>query len=57
MRVTSALFAFLHHLAAFTLVSSLVVEWLLMRNELTASTVRRLARAAALMARGIGSFA
>ncbi|MGI9024540.1 MAG: DUF2214 family protein, partial [Burkholderiaceae bacterium] len=46
---TSALFAFLHHLAAFTLVSAIVVEWLLMRNELTAQNARQLARADAFL--------
>ncbi len=47
--VTSALFAFLHHLAAFTLVSAIVVEWLLIRGELTALNIRRLARADAFV--------
>lgn len=46
---TSALFAFLHHLAAFTLVSTIVVEWLLIRGELTPLNVRRLARADAFV--------
>ena len=41
----SALFAFLHHVAAFTLVSAIVVEWLLMRDEPTPLSIRRLARA------------
>ena len=41
---TSALFAFLHHLAAFTLVSTIVLEWLLMRSDFTPVNVRRLAR-------------
>jgi putative membrane protein len=38
----STLFAFLHHLAAFTLVSAIAVEFALIRQELTASTARRL---------------
>jgi putative membrane protein len=38
----STLFAFLHHLAAFTLVSTLAVEFVLIRQELTASTARKL---------------
>lgn len=38
----SALFAYLHHLAAFTLVASLACEWVLMRGELTVGTARRL---------------
>jgi len=38
----STLFAFLHHLAAFTLVSAIAVEFALIRQELTASTARKL---------------
>ena len=38
----STLFAFLHHLAAFTLVSAIAVEFVLIRQELTVSTARRL---------------
>jgi putative membrane protein len=38
----STLFAFLHHLCAFTLVSALAVEFTLIRQELTVSTARRL---------------
>jgi len=38
----STLFAFLHHLAAFTLVSAIAVEFVLIRQELTASTARKL---------------
>ena len=38
------LFAFLHHLAAFTLVAALVVEMVLMRGELSPTAVRKLAR-------------
>jgi putative membrane protein len=38
----SALFAFLHHLAAFTLVSALVVELVLIRQEFTLATARKL---------------
>src|SRR5258707_15098192 len=38
----STLFAFLHHLAAFTLVSAIAVEFVLIRQELTASVARRL---------------
>jgi putative membrane protein len=37
--------AFLHHLAAFALVAALVVEFVLIKGELNATTVRRLARA------------
>jgi putative membrane protein len=36
------LFAFLHHLAAFTLVSAIAVEFVLLRGELTLWTARRL---------------
>jgi putative membrane protein len=42
--MTSSL-AFLHHVAAFALVSALVVEFVLIRGELNAAAARRLARA------------
>ena len=35
-------FAFLHHLAAFTLVAGLAVEFILIRGELTVRTARKL---------------
>lgn len=38
----STLFAFLHHLAAFTLTACIAVEFMLLRQELTPSTARRL---------------
>ena len=38
----STLFAFFHHVAAFTLVSALAVEFMLVRQELTLTTARRL---------------
>lgn len=38
----ATLFAFLHHLAAFTVVSTLAVEFVLIRQELTHATARRL---------------
>ena len=38
----STFFAFLHHLAAFTLVSAIAVEFVLIRQEFTASTARKL---------------
>src|ERR1700730_4016912 len=38
----STLFAFLHHLAAFTLVSALAIEFALIRGELTLAAARRL---------------
>lgn len=41
----TAFMAFLHHLAAFTLVSALAAEFVLIRGELTPATARRLARA------------
>lgn len=37
-------FAFLHHVAAFTLVSSLVVEFVLIRDELTVARARKIQR-------------
>jgi len=39
----STLFAFLHHLCAFTLVSAIAIEFALIRQELTLSSARRLA--------------
>ena len=41
----SAFFAFLHHVAAFALVAALVVEFVLIRDELSPTVVRKLARA------------
>jgi len=38
----STLFAFLHHLCAFTLVSALAIEFTLVRQELTLGSARRL---------------
>jgi putative membrane protein len=38
----STLFAFLHHLCAFTLVSALAIEFALIRIELTLASARRL---------------
>jgi putative membrane protein len=39
----SALFAFLHHIAAFALVAALTVEFVLLRDELTLNSARRIA--------------
>ena len=38
----TTLFAFLHHVAAFTLVAALAIEFALIRSELTLSSARRL---------------
>jgi len=38
----STLFAFLHHLCAFTLVSAVAIEFVLIRQELTLASARRL---------------
>jgi len=38
----STLFAFLHHLCAFTLVSAVAIEFMLVRQELTLASARRL---------------
>ena len=38
----STLFAFLHHLCAFTLVSALAIEFALIKQELTIASARRL---------------
>ena len=40
----SALFAFLHHVAAFALVAALVVELVLIRGALTAESARKILR-------------
>src|SRR6185436_8734180 len=40
--IDSAIFAFLHHLAAFTMVAALAVEFVLIRGELTLASARRL---------------
>ena len=45
----STLFAFLHHLAAFTLVSAVAVEFTLIRQELTPAVARRLIAADAVL--------
>jgi len=39
----NALFAFLHHVAAFALVAAIAVEFVLIRQELTVANARRLA--------------
>jgi putative membrane protein len=41
----AAFFAFLHHLAAFTLFAALVVEFVLLRGALTAENARKILRA------------
>jgi putative membrane protein len=38
----TSLFAFLHHLCAFTLVSAVAIEFVLIRSELTLASARRL---------------
>jgi putative membrane protein len=38
----TTLFAFLHHLCAFTLVAAVAIEFVLIRSELTLSSARRL---------------
>jgi putative membrane protein len=45
----NAFMAFLHHVAAFALVGALAVEFVLIRDELNARTVRRLAAADAVL--------
>lgn len=51
----SALFAFLHHLAAFTLVSAIVIEFILIRDELTIERARTLLRADAIAGAAAGA--
>jgi len=41
----AALFAFLHHLAAFTLVSAIAVEFVLIKGELNVADARKILRA------------
>ncbi len=50
----STLFAFLHHLAAFTLVSAIAVEFMLIRQELTIATARRLLATDAVLGASAG---
>lgn len=45
MGAMSAFFAFLHHAAAFLLVATLAIEFVLIRGELTLASARRLQRA------------
>jgi putative membrane protein len=60
----AATLAFLHHLAAFTLVSALAIEFVLLREQLTLSSARRLlavdgiygAAAVILLIVGLGRF-
>jgi len=44
----STLFAFLHHIAAFMLFAALVVEFVLIKDEITLRTAQRLLRIAGL---------
>ncbi|HKA42774.1 MAG TPA: DUF2214 family protein [Burkholderiales bacterium] len=50
----SSLFAFLHHLAAFTLVAALVVEFVLIRGQLTVERARSLQLADAAIGAAAG---
>jgi putative membrane protein len=43
--MASALFAFLHHVAAFTLVAALAIEFVLVRGDLTLRVARTIQRA------------
>lgn len=45
----AALFAFLHHLAAFTLVGAVAVQFVLIRGALDAANARRLSAADAVL--------
>jgi putative membrane protein len=51
----SAFLAFLHHLAAFTLVAAIAVEFVLIRQELTAATALRLKLADLLLGLSAGA--
>lgn len=50
----STLFAFFHHVAAFTLVSALAVEFVLIRQELTLASARRLTVSDAVLGASAG---
>jgi putative membrane protein len=50
----ASFFAFLHHVAAFTLVSAVVLEWYLLREELTLKTARALQRIDGLLGASAG---
>jgi putative membrane protein len=50
----STLFAFLHHIAAFTLVSALAVEFILIGQEFSLATARRLIIADAVLGAAAG---
>jgi putative membrane protein len=45
----TAFFAFLHHVAAFALVAGLAVELVLIKDELTAATMRKIVRVDAIV--------
>ena len=51
----STLFAFFHHIVAFTLVSALAVEFVLIRQELTVATARRLTVTDAVLGASAGA--
>ena len=51
----STIFAFLHHLAAFTVVSAIAVEFVLLRGELSASVARRIVAADAVYGAAAGT--
>jgi putative membrane protein len=50
----TVLFAFLHHLAAFTLVGALAVEFVLIKQELSVATARKLAITDAVLGAAAG---
>ena len=50
----SSAFAFLHHVAAFTLVAALAVEFVLIRDELTLNSARKLVAADAVFGASAG---
>ena len=49
-----ALFAFLHHLAAFTLVSAVVVQFILIRDEINAQRARKILTVDAMLGASAG---
>jgi putative membrane protein len=51
----TTLFAFLHHVAAFTLVAALAVEFVLIRQDLTPATARKLVTTDAVLGAAAGA--
>jgi putative membrane protein len=55
LRIMSAGFAFLHHVAAFTLVSAIAIEFVLIRSEITPKNARIILAADAVYGASAGA--